>query len=103
MRITAFIGAALIALCSLAMAPVAMADPAPDICVLDLAPPVDHVYDAAPAGAVCSSPFIAVKPLASIMPGGDDDEAAGPAAVLMLIALDFANHRLHGDPGRALI
>lgn len=102
MRITALIGAALIALCSLAMAPVAMADPAPDICVLDLAPPVDHVYDAAPAAPTCSSPFIAVKPMASIKSGGDDDEAAGPAAGLVLIALDFTNHRLHVDPGRDL-
>lgn len=102
MHIRSFIGAALLCLGMLALAPSAMADPAPDICILDINPAADHVYDAAVAAPACSSAFLAVQPVAWLSPGGDEDEAAGPSLSRLLIALDFAGPRLHFDPGRDL-
>lgn len=80
-----------------------MADPAPDICVLDLSQPVtlDHAINT--ADATCK-PLAGVDVAAAvpILPG-DEDEAAGPCLVKPLAALDFASHRQHEDPGRCLV
>ncbi|KKC39528.1 hypothetical protein WH87_04870 [Devosia epidermidihirudinis] len=101
MRITAFIGAALIALCSLAMAPVAMADPAPDICALEFTQPASLDHALATADLTCAVIAVDAAFYAQIT-GGDEDEAAGPSRSRLLIALDFAGPRLHFDPGRHL-
>jgi hypothetical protein len=103
MHIRALVGAALLALCTLAMTPVAMADPAPDICVLDLAQPVDFDQSIGTGDVTCSA--IAVVELAAAVPisPGDEDEAAGPGLVKRLAALDLAIHRQHEDPGRVLV
>lgn len=102
MRITAFIGAALVCIGMLALAPVAMAAPAPDTCMLDMTPAADFAYDAAVAVPTCQPAILAVQTFAALSPSGDEDEAAGPCAALQLKPLDFAGARLHFDPGRCL-
>lgn len=102
MHIRSFIGAALLCLGMMAFAPVAMADPAPDICMLDIAPAADHAYDAGLAAPVCSVDVLAVQITAALSLGGDEDEAAGPCATAQSKPLDFAASRLHFDPGRCL-
>ncbi|WP_169194948.1 hypothetical protein [Devosia sp. MC1541] len=102
MHIRTFIGAALVAVCALAFAPVAMADPAPDICVLELP---SHSIDIAvpdfqaPAFVICEHKALPTK-LAFLTPGGDDEDAAHPSFVKLPAAFDFASARLHYDPGR---
>lgn len=99
MRITAFIGAAVLGLAMMAFAPMAMAldDPPPEICVLDLSQPVDLDQAVLTPDLICSA--IEVADAASI--GGDVGEAA-PAHCMTIqkIALDFAGYRQHEDPGR---
>ena len=87
---------------ALAFAPVAMADPAPDICMLDNAPSASVAYDVAPAAPACSIDVMAVQSLAALSPGGDEGEAAGPCSTPALKAPGFASSRLHFDPGRCL-
>lgn len=100
MHIRAFVGAALLALCSLAFAPVAMADPAPDICVLDLSQPVtiDHAINT--ADMTCAALVVAEVAYALPIAGGDEDEAAGLPTKLISATFDFAGYRQHVDPGR---
>ena len=101
MRITAFIGAALLGLCMLAFAPVAMASPAPDICVLDLSQPVSIDLAISTAGMTCAVVGVEVASALPIRPGDD-----GPADLCMTkahaTAFDFAGYRHHEDPGRCL-
>jgi hypothetical protein len=103
MHIRAFLGAAVLGLAMLAFAPIASADPAPDICVLDLSQPVtiDHALDT--ADMTCAA--LAAVEVASAVPigPGDDDEAAGPCSILTPTAFDLAGHRQHEDPGRCLV
>jgi hypothetical protein len=102
MRITAFIGAALLGLCMLAFAPVAMAGPAPDICVLDLSQPVTIDLAIDTAGMTCSVLGVEVASAVPIMPSDE----RGPAGLCMTkthaTAFDFADHRQHEDPGRCM-
>ena len=92
---------AALCLASLAFAPVAMASPPTDFCVLDLAPaiPIDHGVNLAPAE--CPAVVAAVETIVLRMPGGDEDIAAGPSMnhKRMLPAFDLG--RQHFDPGRA--
>lgn len=98
MRITAFIGAAVLGLCMLAFAPAAMADPAPDICILEMTQPagLDHVLVTAPAPCAAIVAEVAI----SVSPSGDKDEPAASCMTPKLTALDFAGHRHHENPGR---
>ncbi len=102
MRITAFIGAAVLGLAMMAFAPIASADPAPDICVLDLSQPVTLDLALDTADMTCAA--MAVHDVASAVPIGPDyeDVAAGPCIILAPSAFDFAGHRQHEDPGRCL-
>jgi hypothetical protein len=105
MRITAFIGAAVLGMAMMAFAPAAMAldDPLPDICALDLSPhsTIDNVA-VIPDGEDCPSITAAARlDLASL--GGDQGEAAPALCVtVQQNAPDFAGYRLHVDPGRCL-
>lgn len=101
MHIRAFVGAALIALCSLAFAPVAMADPAPDICVLNLSEPatLDHAVNT--AGPTCAALVFDVASAVLIAPD-DEGEAAGSCLFKPLGAVAPSSHRPHEDPGRCL-
>ncbi len=105
MRITAFIGAAVLGMAMMAFAPVAiaMSDVPPDkICVLDLSPsaPLD-VIAAIPDGENC--PIIAadvrVDP-ASL--GGDQGEAA-PALCSKVSFSPVSLAYRHEDPGRCSV
>lgn len=103
MRITAFIGAALLGLCMLAFAPVAMAGPLPDICVLDPSQPItlDQAIDT--AGKTCAV-MSAVNVAAAVPIGPDDDEVAGTCTTKAhATVLDVAGHRQHEDPGRCAV
>lgn len=104
MRITAFIGAAVLGLCMLAFAPVAMADPAPDICVLDLSQPVtiEHAINTADASCVALV-AVDVAYAVPIPAGADADDLAASMITVHAELLDFAGHRQHEDPGRGLI
>ncbi|MHA6692940.1 hypothetical protein [Devosia sp. A449] len=102
MHIRSFIGAALLCLGMMAFAPAAMADPAPDICMLDISPAIDHAYGDAAAVPICPPAILAVQTFAALSPGGDEDEAASPCAAIQPKPLDFAGARLHFDPGRCL-
>lgn len=99
MHIRAFVGAAMLCLATLAFAPVAMADPAPNICVLDLSQPatIDHIVGT--TEMVCD--VLAVDVAAAVpIAGGDEDEAAGPCTPLAHATLTSTGHRQHEDPGR---
>lgn len=102
MHIRAFVGAALLALCSLAFAPVAMADPAPDICVLNLSQPdtIEHAIDT--RAPTCDAVVLDVSEAVSIMPDGEDEPIAA-CAPKSLTHFDFASYRLHVDPGRCSV
>lgn len=102
MHIRAFIGAALLALCTLALAPVAMADPAPDICVLDLSQPVtlDHALDA--RQPTCDAAVLDVSEAVPILPDGEDEPIAA-CVPKSLTHFDFASYRQHVDPGRCAV
>jgi hypothetical protein len=105
MQIRSFIGAALLAVCALAFTPAAMADPAPDICVLELTS--DNFLETAapeflaPAFAICEHKALSASH-AFLSPDGDDEDAAHPSFVTFPAKLDFASARLHYDPGRLL-
>lgn len=104
MRITAFIGAAVLGMAMMAFAPVAvaMSDVPPDnICVLDLTQPatVDYALGI-PEGEHCPS-IVADIHVAPTSLGGDQGEAAPALCVTVKQnALDFASYRLHVVPGR---
>jgi len=102
MRITAFLGAAVLGLAMLAFAPIAMADPAPNICVLDLSQPATLDLAINAADITCAATAaVDVAYAVPIMPG--DDEAAGLSMITANAELfDFAGHRQHEDPGRCL-
>lgn len=94
---------AIAALClasSMAFATVAMADPAPDICVLDLSQPValEHALDT--ADATCKL-FSAVD-VAEVVPIAAAGADLAPCSKLIVTAniVDPAGHRQHFDPGR---
>lgn len=101
-KTAAFIGAALLALCSLAFVPAAMASPAPDICVLDLSQPVTIDLAIDTAGMTCSILGVEVASAVSTMTGGDGDPAGLCMTKAHATAFDFADHRQHEDPGRCL-
>ncbi|WP_240233601.1 hypothetical protein [Devosia lacusdianchii] len=101
MHIRAFVGAALLALGMLAFAPVAMADPAPNICVLDLSQPATADYGLDIAAPSCAAMAVDVASAVHIM-GGDQDVAAWSCENSISSVLDFAGHRQHEDPGRCL-
>jgi len=103
MRITAFICAAVLGMAMMAFAPAAMAldDPLPDICVLDLSPhsTIDNVA-LIPDGEDC--PSIAADArldLASL--GGDQGEAAPALCSNASFAPPMPAYR-HEDPGRCI-
>ncbi|KKB09391.1 hypothetical protein [Devosia chinhatensis] len=106
MRITAFIGAAVLALCSLAMAPAVMAldDPPPEICVLNLSEPVALEHALFTDKASCAAVNIADVRLDPASTGGAQGEA-DPAlcSITQMNALDLAGYRQHEDPGRCLV
>jgi hypothetical protein len=83
-------------------ATVAMAAPAPDICVLDLSQPVTLDHAIVNADMSCAVLVEASIMPAGTMPSGDEDEAAGPLK-LMLAHANPSGSRLHFDPGRAII
>ncbi|MBK1793378.1 hypothetical protein JHL21_02560 [Devosia sp. WQ 349] len=105
MHIRSFIGAALLGLAMMASAPIAMADPAPDICVLEL--PSENFLETAapefqaPAFAICEHKALPASH-AFLSPDGDDEDAAHPRFVTFPAKLDFVSARLHYDPGRLL-
>jgi hypothetical protein len=104
MHIRAFLGAAVLGLAMLAFAPIASADPAPDICVLDLSQPVD--LDHAVGFADMSCAVLATADVASAVPiaPGDEDEAAGPVcSTLAHATFTPRGYRMHVDPGRCLV
>ena len=102
MRIVAFIGAAALGLAMLALAPVAMAldDPPPEICVLDLSAPVavEHAFDVAKVSCPVVMAVVRVDP--DISRGNLGEATPALCATVQLNALDFASYRLHVDPGR---
>lgn len=102
MHIRSFIGAALLGLAMMAFAPVAMADPAPDICVLDLSKSVtlDHTINT--TGPACAVLAIDVASAVTIGPDDDDYEAAGLCSAKPLVTFAITSHRQHEDPGRCL-
>jgi hypothetical protein len=102
MRIRSFIGAALLGLAMMAFAPVAMADPAPDICALDLSPPAILEYALEPASIItCGVLAVEVATAVPILPNGEDEPAA-VCALTLPSSTDFDDYRLHVDPGRCL-
>lgn len=93
---------AIAALClasTMAFATVTMADPAPNICVLDLSQPVTIDHAIAAPDLTCAV-LVEASITAGTSPGGDEDEAAGPLKLLMLATADPLAPRLHFDPGR---
>lgn len=105
MRITAFIGAAVLGLAMMAFAPLAMAmdDPPPEICLLELSQTVDIGVALDNSSAICAAIDIAEVRISPASTGGDLGEAA-PALckTFQMNALDFAGYRQHEDPGRCL-
>lgn len=101
MHIRAFVLGCAASLAMLALAPAAMADPAPDTCVLDLSQPatIDHALDA--AEITCDALTIDVAAAAPIA-GGDDDEAAFTSMIMAPATFAPTGHRQHEDPGRCL-
>ena len=100
MHIRALVLGCVTALAMMAFAPVAMADPAPDICVLNLSQPVtvDHavgIADAACAIRVATE----VASVVPISPDGEDEPIAA-CAPMSRANVDFATYRQHVDPGR---
>lgn len=107
MRITAFIGAALLGMAMMAFAPVAMAigDPPPENCPLDFSQPVD--IDAALmtfAPTTCAAIDVTDVQVAPASTGGSLGEAAAAhCQTFQMNALDLAGYRLHIDPGRCTV
>ena len=102
MHIRSFIGAALLGLAMMAFAPVAMADPAPDICVLDLSPPVTVEFALETAAGTCAVLAVDVASAVPIGPDDDDYEVMGLCLAKPLASVAISGHRLHEDPGRCL-
>ena len=103
MRITAYLGAAVLGLATMAFAPMAaMADPAPDICVLDLSQPVTLDLALNTADMTCAAFAAAeVAYAVPIMPD-DEDAVAGQCKLQKIATLAVNSHRQHEDPGRCL-
>ncbi len=102
MHIRAIVLGCVAALGMLAMAPVAMADPAPDICVLDLSQPVS--LDQAIKTGTSACAIIAVAEVEAVpIAGGDEDEAAFTQCDSILRFTAVSLYRLHVDPGRCLV
>lgn len=104
MRITAFIGAAVLGMAMMAFAPVAMAmsDVPPDkICVLDLSQHVDLLAAIYPDGEDCPA-TVADARLDPTSLGGDQGEAA-PALCSMVSFLPVSLAYRHEDPGRCSV
>lgn len=102
MRIRSFFGAGLLGLAMMAFAPVAMADPAPDICALELSPPVTIQHAVETADITCSILAVDVASALPIAPNGEDEPATAFALTLPS-STDFADYRLHADAGRRLV
>lgn len=101
MRLTAFIGAALIGLCALAFSPVAMADPAPNIHVLDFSQPVDFGHAlVTPAADFAALPADAIAMPAVVSTNGASGDAERPDSFMLPAHFDGASYRQHFDPGR---
>jgi len=102
MHIRKLIFAAALCLGTMAFAPLAMADPALDFCVLDLSQPVtlDLTIDTADATCALFS-AVEVAEAVPIMGAGGTGNAA-PCSKLFVTAstVDPAGHRQHFDPGR---
>ena len=100
MHIRALVLGCVTALAMMAFAPVAMADPAPDICVLDLSQPVTVDHAVRSADATCAV-LAATKVVSGvpISPDGEDEPIAA-CSPKSLANLDFATYRQHVDPGR---
>lgn len=93
---------AIAALClasTMVFSTVAMAGPAPDICVLDLSQPVTIDHALVTADLSCAIMADVSINGAGTSTGGDEDEAAGPLK-LMLATIDPSGPRPHFDPGR---
>ena len=92
MRITAFIGAAALGLCMLVFAPVAMADPAPNICVIELSQPVALDHAVKTAEMTCAVLAIDVAAAVPIMPGDEDEDAGTCMVKAHATIVDYAGH-----------
>ena len=105
MRITAFIGAAVLGMAMMAFAPVAMAmsDVPPDkICVLDLSQPTDVIAAfGIPDGEDCPA-IVADVRLDPTSLGGDQGEAA-PALCSKVSFAPISLAYRHEDPGRCSV
>lgn len=91
--------AAALCLGALMIAPTAMATPPTDFCTIDVLPgiPIDHGVNVAPTDCVAVTP--AFETIVLRMPGGDEDEAAGPVKSQERL-MPFGLSRQHFDPGR---
>lgn len=98
LRPVALIGSAVLGLAMLAFAPAALAldNPPPEICVLDIVQPAP-VVDLT-AKPVCAPAILPA--IAHISPGGVDGEAAWPSCAASPVPLDLTLYRVHVDPGR---
>lgn len=101
MHIGSMLAGAMLCLGMLAFAPVAMASPAPDICVLDLSQPVtlDLVLDTADMTCLAVDAVDAVD-VVPIMTGDEHEAAFVSTTLAHATFIDFADHRQHEDPGR---
>lgn len=99
MHIRALVLGCVAAMAMLAFAPVTMADPAPNICVLDLSQPVtvDHALDV--TAPTCDAAVLNVSEAVPISPDGEDEPIAA-CVPKSLAHFDFASYRQHVDPGR---
>lgn len=96
---------AIAALClasTMVFSTVAMAQPAPDICALDLSQPVtiDHALQTADMSCAMIAD---VATAVSIGPGDGEDVAAGPCSILAHATITTTGHRQHEDPGRCSV
>lgn len=102
MQLRALAGIALACLAMLAFVPVAMADPAPEICVLSIAEPA--TFDVAgPAELVpCIAAPAEIK-ITGLSTTGGRDFATGVDCEAGLNHFDLRKPRLHEDPGRCSV
>lgn len=99
MHLRALAGIVVACLAALAFAPVAMADPAPEICVLSIAEPVSFDLAGPIDPALCIA--VPAEPkIAGLSTTGSRDIAAGVDCETLVAHLDLRWPRLHEDPGR---
>ena len=102
MHIRALVLGCVAALGMLAFAPMAIADPAPDICVLDVSEPItlDHAINT--ADLTCAAlAAVSVAEAAVVVP--DDAERSADLCTSSAHATSAPiGYRLHVDPGRCL-